>query len=156
MTMLRCSTALIDQTLESLRAAGRRGTEGVVLWLAKRPLADDAVIVETFVPEHTAEVDVFRIPPSGMSAMMAHLRARKLVLAAQVHSHPAHAFHSKADDAWAIVRHEGALSIVVPYFAAGVTARNFLERSATFRLSNDDRWLPVRPSELPERLELDR
>ena len=109
-----------------------------MLWLAKRPLADVTVIAEIFVPDHTARVDVFHIPPSGMSGMMSHLRAGKLALAAQVHSHPAEAFHSKADDAWAIVRHESALSIVVPYFASGVTASNFLDRSATFRLSAND------------------
>src|SRR5258705_375865 len=96
---------LVDETLESLRAAGRRGTEGVVLWLAKRPLTDGVAIAEAYVPEHYAEVDVFRIPPSSMTAMMAHLRERKLGLAAQVHSHPNRAFHSRADDAWAIVRH---------------------------------------------------
>jgi len=52
-----------------------------------------------------AKALVFRIPPSSMTAMMAHLRERKLGLAAQVHSHPNRAFHSRADDAWAIVRH---------------------------------------------------
>lgn len=154
MISLRCSPKLVEDTLVSLRAAGQRGTEGVVLWLAKRPLANAAVITETLVPEHAAEVDVFHIPPSGMSSMMAHLRTRKLALAAQVHSHPGRAFHSKADDAWAIVRHEDALSIVVPNFAAGVTAHNFLEMTTTFRLSADDRWLPVAPHELAQRLTL--
>ena len=68
------------------------------------------VIVEAYVPEQEAEVDYFHIPPSGMMALMAHLRERRLGLAAQVHSHPARAFHSLADDKWAIVRHEGAMS----------------------------------------------
>jgi proteasome lid subunit RPN8/RPN11 len=145
---LRCAPGLVDETLVNLRAAGQRGTEGVVLWLAKRPLIDVVTIVEAYVPEHSAEVDVFRIPPSGMAAMMAHLRARKLALAAQVHSHPGPAFHSCADDAWAIVRHEGALSMVVPDFAAGVTAGNFLDKAATFRLSPTDQWLVVRQHEL--------
>ncbi len=148
MILLRCSSQLIDETLENLRAAGQHGTEGIVLWLAKRPLAEGAAITEAFVPEHTAKVDMFHIPSSGMTAMMAHLRLRKLALAAQVHSHPGQAFHSRADDAWAIVRHEGALSIVVPYFAVGVTAANFLEATATFRLSAEDRWLRVQPQEL--------
>ncbi|MEI9922776.1 MAG: hypothetical protein WDN50_03620 [Bradyrhizobium sp.] len=93
MTPLRCAPSLVEETLENLRAAGRRGTEGIVLWLAKRPLTDGSAIAEVYVPDHYAGVDVFRIPPSGMSAMMAHLRARKLGLAAQVHSHPQHAFH---------------------------------------------------------------
>lgn len=154
MTSLRCPAGLVEQTLESFRAAGQRGTEGVVLWLAKRPLVEGAVIVEAFIPEYTARADVFRIPPAGMTALMAHLRTQKLALAAQVHSHPQLAFHSKADDAWAIVRHEGALSIVVPYFAQGVTAENFLKETVTFRLSPEDRWLPVSPHDLPRHLEL--
>jgi proteasome lid subunit RPN8/RPN11 len=154
MTLLRCPAGLVEQTLESLRAAGQRGTEGVVLWLAQRPLVDGAVIFEAFVPEYTARADVFRIPPSAMTALMAHLRTQKLALAAQVHSHPELAFHSQADDAWAIVRHEGALSIVVPHFAQGVTADNFLAKTATFRLSAEDRWLPVLPDDLPRHLEL--
>ncbi|WP_445220491.1 hypothetical protein ACKWRH_10750 [Bradyrhizobium sp. Pa8] len=154
MTSLRCPAGLIEQTLASLRDAGQRGTEGVVLWLAKRPPVQGAVIVEAFIPEYTARADVFRIPPSSMTALMAHLRTQKLALAAQVHSHPQLAFHSKADDAWAIVRHEGALSVVVPYFARGVTAESFLKETATFRLSADDRWLPVSPHDLPRHLEL--
>jgi len=154
MTSLRCPTRLVEQTLESLRAAGQRGTEGVVLWLAKRPLGANAVIVEAFIPEYTARADVFHIPPSGMTTLMTHLRTQKLALAAQVHSHPQLAFHSKADDAWAIVRHEGALSIVVPHFAREVTAENFLKETATFRLSAEDRWLPVVPLDLPRHLEL--
>ncbi|WP_258767898.1 hypothetical protein [Bradyrhizobium arachidis] len=145
---------MVDETLEILRAAGRRGTEGIVLWLARRPLGDGSLIAEAFVPEHTAEVDVFRIPPTGMTALMVHLKARKLALAAQVHSHPAEAFHSRADDAWAIVCHEGALSIVVPQFAKGVTAANFLDRSASFCLSPDDRWLEVPAHDLPQYLML--
>jgi len=154
MIRLTCPSTLVEETLKSLRDAGRGGTEGVVLWLARRPLAAETAIVETFVPEYRAEIDVFHIPPSGMSATMAYLRAGKLVLAAQVHSHPAEAFHSKADDAWAIVRHEHALSVVVPFFASGVSAANFLERSVTFRLSADDRWLRVGGEELGARLEI--
>src|ERR1044072_177875 len=154
MNQLRCRHTLIDETLHTLRTAGRRGTEGVVLWLVPRPLTNGSAIAEVFVPEHTAEADVFRIPPSGMTTLMAHLRARKLALAAQVHSHPGPAFHSRADDVWAIVRHAGALSIVVPEFARDVTSANFLQRSATFCLSADDRWLELCQLHLPQHLAL--
>jgi proteasome lid subunit RPN8/RPN11 len=154
MKPLRCAPALVDETLEALHAAGRMSNECVVLWLSARPVMPGASIVETYVPKQEAAVDVFRIPPSGMTALMAHLRARKLGLAAQVHSHPGRAFHSEADDAWAIVRHEGALSIVVPNFAAGVNVGNFLQSLATFRLSPDDRWLEVSRGELPLHLAL--
>jgi hypothetical protein len=151
---LRCPESFVDDTLNVLRTAGARGVEGIALWLAPRPLTDGSTVNEVFVPEHTAEVDVFRIPPSGMSSLMSHLRARKLALAAQVHSHPARAFHSRADDCWAVVRHAGALSVVVPSFAREVTSANFLQRSATFRLARDDRWMPVPPLELSQYLAL--
>ena len=39
MIRLTCPSTLVEETLESLRDAGRGGTEGVVLWLARRPLA---------------------------------------------------------------------------------------------------------------------
>lgn len=152
MSTLSCAAPLVSETLDELRTAGRVEKERVVLWLSPRPLLAASAIVEIYVPEQEAEMDYFRIPPSGMRALMAHLRERKLVLAAQVHSHPNEAFHSRADDKWAIVRHEGALSIVVPNFAAGVDARNFLNMAAVFRLTGDDRWLEVRPDELDKKI----
>src|SRR5439155_4903701 len=45
-----------------------------------------------------------------------HLSESGLRLIAQVHSHPQEAFHSEADDRYAIVTTEGGLSLVVPNF----------------------------------------
>jgi proteasome lid subunit RPN8/RPN11 len=153
MSVLRCPTALIDTTLAALRAGGLEGVERVVFWLGCRTPDGNADIAEVHVPEQEAAADYFRIPPESMIAFMAHLR-RRLVLLAQVHSHPHGAFHSKADDEWAVVRHEGGLSIVVPSFAADVTAANFEIASAVFRLTSDDRWLRIEPDKLPERLRI--
>ena len=44
------------------------------------------------------------------------LAASGLRLIAQVHSHPQEAYHSEADDRYAIVTAEGGLSLVVPDF----------------------------------------
>ena len=57
---------------------------------------------------------------------------------AQVHSHPGEAFHSPADDRWAIPRQVGALSIVLPFFAAGISEETFFEQAAVFTLSNNE------------------
>ncbi len=152
MTTVHCPAVLIERTLNELRAAGQRGTEGIVLWLAPRPVTAGSTIVETYVPVHEAAVDFFHIPPEGMQALMAHLRRHKLGLAAQVHSHPGRAFHSRADDTWAIVRHEGALSVVVPNFAAGVTVDSFLQVSTTFRLELGDEWREVINADLAKHL----
>ncbi len=152
MSVLRCPTALIDTTLAELRAGGREGVERVVFWLGRRTSDGNADIAEVHLPEQEAAADYFRIPPESMIAFMAHLRRSRLVLLAQVHSHPHEAFHSKADDKWAVVRHEGGLSIVVPSFAADMRAADFEAASAVFRLTSDDRWLRVERDELPERL----
>jgi proteasome lid subunit RPN8/RPN11 len=154
MSFLRCATTLIDATLGALRAGGLEGVERVVFWLGRRTPDGNADIAEVHVPEQEAAADYFRIPPESMIAFMAHLRRSRLVLLAQVHSHPHEAYHSKADDEWAVVRHEGGLSIVVPSFAADVTAANFEIAAAVFRLASDDRWLRVEPEKLPERLRI--
>jgi hypothetical protein len=44
------------------------------------------------------------------------LAGSSLRLIAQVHSHPSEAYHSDADDRYAIVTAEGGLSLVVPNF----------------------------------------
>jgi hypothetical protein len=154
MSALRCPAQVVDATIRSLQEAGQSRTERVVLWLAKRPLVPGSAIEVAYVPEQKAAIDYFRIPPASMSALMSHLRANRLALAAQVHSHPHRAFHSQADDKWAIVRHEGALSLVVPYFAAGVTAENFADAIAAYRLSADDRWLEIGRADLPSYFEV--
>ena len=154
MTALRCPAPVIEHTLAHLRAAGREGKECIVLWLTARPVVPGAAVIEAYRPEQQAAKDRFWIPPMAMTALMTHLRTRNLGLAAQVHSHPRRAFHSRADDEWAVVRHEDALSIVVPDFAEGVDAENFVERVAVFSLSADDRWIGIEHTALPQHLEV--
>jgi proteasome lid subunit RPN8/RPN11 len=76
-----------------------------------------------------------------MAALHDELRRERLMVAAQVHSHPGEAFHSYADDRWAIVRHEGALSLVVPDFALQTQVDNFLDQTKVFRFSETAKWL---------------
>jgi len=136
---LRCGERVISDTLAMFRAAGATGKECVALLLSDRR-ADRRLIVEAYRPEHIAELDRFWIPAASMDALMDHLRENRLSLVAQVHSHPREAFHSWADDKYAIVRHVGALSIVVPDFAVGVTPQNFTSKGAFFLLDIENRW----------------
>jgi len=145
--LVACSSDLVDDTLARLREAGQRGCERVVLWLARSK--DSLIWVEdAYLPPQTAEADMFRIPPVGMTALHAELRRRRLMVAAQVHSHPREAFHSKADDLWAIIRHEGALSLVVPNFAIETNLRNFLDETRVYQFSAFAKWIEVRGSDL--------
>jgi Na+-transporting NADH:ubiquinone oxidoreductase subunit NqrA len=136
---IRIKHGQISATIRHLQEAGLRRSECVVLWCGDN--TDDAITVrDVYVPEQIAAVDYFRIPRLSMQHLMTRLREHNWMIAAQVHSHPMEAFHSAADDRWAIVRHKGAISIVTPFFAEGVTATNFLERSACFSLGPYNKW----------------
>lgn len=137
--ILIVNRAVIQTTLESLQTAGHRGNEGVVLWLGIRD-GHKIRVTEAYVPEHEATGDYFRIPPKSMQALLSHLGTTGFSIAAQVHSHPEGAFHSRADDRWAIVRHLGALSLVVPHFARDTDVDSFREKIAAFRLNAENVW----------------
>lgn len=142
---LEISQEHIQRTIDLLRSAGQR--ECVLLWLGLRESGAQR-ITEVYKPIQEASVDYFEIPRQGMAELMARLRVQSLYVASQVHTHPGEAFHSAADDSWAIVRHLGALSIVLPDFATATTAQTFLDQAAVFQLDPANRWIRVRPSKL--------
>lgn len=139
MSTLVLAPALLDETLTLLREGGRLRAERVALWLA--PAAGAAVVREVYEPHQETARDFFHLPPESLQALMARLRARRLKVAAQIHTHPAEAFHSKADAEWAIVRHAGALSLVLPRFAATTTTANFFDQVKTYALSEAGEWM---------------
>ena len=83
---------------------------------------------------------MFHIPRQGIEQILKICRVEGVRLVAQVHSHPREAFHSLADDRWAIPRQVGALSIVLPYFAVGISEETFFELAAVFTLSTTNSW----------------
>ncbi len=150
MNSIKIETKHIIHTIEELQIGGHKRCERVVLWLGLRNKAG-IEIHEVFVPEQYAEQDFFRIPREAMAALLKHLRETRYFIAAQVHSHPELAFHSYVDDEWAIVRHEGALSLVLPYFGLRTTPNTFVQDAAVFELSSKNEWLKVSPRNIPSR-----
>lgn len=138
MSDLSIARALVEQTITVLQEGGERHCETVVFWLGKGNVVD-----EVYRPEQEVAVDYFHLSSGSMRSLMEYLKRDRRRILAQVHSHPEKAFHSKADDKWAVIRHEGALSLVLPRFAFATTSGNFLEQAATFSLSADDKWLQV-------------
>lgn len=144
---------VLASTLRSVRWAGRLGNERVVLWLGRR-VQGAIQVLEHYVPKQMAARDMFRIPPVSMRSLMKTLGRKNLMVAAQVHTHPHEAFHSAADDRWAVVRHVGALSLVLPDFAQRTTAASFLRDAATFCLSADGVWDIVQPDVIADYVEV--
>jgi proteasome lid subunit RPN8/RPN11 len=146
-------TAVVAETLAFLRRAGDRESEAVVLWLGRKEPRGISV-TEAYVPAQEAACDYFRIPPAAMAALLTHLGDSGMFVAGQVHSHPREGFHSEADDTWAIVRHLGALSLVVPSFARDTVPANFVRQIAAFRLDATNIWQELEAADRERSIEI--
>lgn len=113
----RVRRALLGATAQTLRELSRDAIEAVVLWQGRVVSEVAAEATELVVPEQRAGRLHFDVPLDERLRLVERVTARGEFILVQVHTHPAEAFHSAADDRLAIPRHLGALSIVVPYFA---------------------------------------
>lgn len=140
MMPLKINRNVLDETLQGLKASSKK--EKVILWLGKRN-TDSYVVEEMFTPIQITSSDYFEIPEDGMEGLMSKIKISRKILVAQIHTHPGHAYHSMADDKWAILRHEGAYSLVLPYFCSTTDRNNFLENVATFTLDRFNKWVEI-------------
>lgn len=136
----------VVHTIARIRQRGERGAEGVMLWLGRRS-ALDSDVHEAYEPLYRSKADHFVVPQEGMSALMDRICATGYAVLAQVHSHPARAFHSLADETWALVKHVGAYSIVLPWFCAHTTPENFWQEASVFVMQPSGRWLELSATE---------
>lgn len=144
---VRLPKAVADETHTHLRAAGRRGLEGMALWVGTQDGVSFGVR-EVIIPEqiglrgdHGLMVSV---PGAELQRINLRLYKSGLRLLAQIHSHPTEAYHSAMDDQYAIATALGAFSLVVPDFARDAFS---IARCATYRLTPSPWWkLGNRPS----------
>lgn len=132
---------VVRATQKHLRAKGRAGEEGVVLW---QGTFEPPLITHVIVPQQETSAIRFRIPLAERQRIARKLAGSGEMIVAQVHSHPCGAFHSSTDDKEAIPRRVGSLSLVIPDFGARY---ELLDRAALFELRRGGSWHAV-PLEL--------
>lgn len=128
---------IVEDTEESLQAAGERGFERFVLWSGN--ISGSDFLVETV---HVPEQEAFklatgllvRIEGEALHQLNTWLYESGEILGVQVHAHPTHAFHSETDDTYPIITTLGGLSIVTPDFCSRGL---FVDDSALYRLTHD-------------------
>lgn len=138
----RVPAEIVTKTERSLQRAGHEGYELFVLWSGT--LDGEMFSVHTaHVPKQTSyRLDsglCVRVEGEALHKLNAWLYENEQMLGAQVHAHPADAYHSDTDDTFPIVTTLGGLSLVVPEFCR----RGLLLRSAAYRLAVDG-WREVR------------
>lgn len=111
----------IDSMLHTMQEFGAQGCEVLVLWLGEiEPEHGRAHVKRAYVPNQkpirNEEGVGYFITGETLFELNRGLSETGLRLIAQVHSHPREAYHSEADDRYAIVTVEGGFSLVVPNF----------------------------------------
>lgn len=109
-----------NATERFMRERGAHGWEAVVVWIGQVTGDGEAEVERAYVPEqvplvHEDGIGVY-IDGDAITRLILALEDNERVLA-RLHSHPTFAFHSETDDLNRLISHEGAISIVVPYFA---------------------------------------
>jgi len=112
-------TAVIDRTIKALQTFGEHRLEGLVLWLGNVE-PGRAHVMNAFIPQQRSIADEdgvgYFVSGETLFELNRALSETGLRLIAQVHSHPGEAYHSAADDRYAIVTADGGFSLVVPNF----------------------------------------
>lgn len=124
---LRLTKHALEEARMFFEDRGAHGCEGTALIAATvrvdapgGVLVGDTVVIpsQEATPVPRASVTV---TSAGDLEVVTALAPDQLYVA-RIHSHPALAFHSPTDDANPALTHEGAYSIVVPYFGLGLRA----------------------------------
>src|ERR1019366_4588979 len=109
------SSAVLDVTRHHLQAHGGAHEEGALCWAGT--VAGSAAVVTTAVLFTAAgNKGGIHVTSAQSGLLYAHCHSRGLTIFAQVHSHPARAFHSPTDEKLPHSAEVGFLSVVIPYF----------------------------------------
>lgn len=124
---VRLTSHVLNRAREFFEDRGSTGCEGTALVAGPMDpvensdglvLAADTLVIPdqeaTAVPYASVSVT-----PAGDLQLAVALEAHERYHV-RIHSHPGLAFHSRTDDANPVLTHEGAVSIVVPFFGLGL------------------------------------
>lgn len=140
MSVLILSEAVCTAARVFFEDCGSRGHEGTAM-IKRGPRGVELVIPEQQSWRSGQGGVAVEVTRRGQMQLAQALGPDDLYLA-RIHSHPAEAFHSRTDDDNPVLTHDGALSIVVPFFGLGL--RLGLNACAVLRREGG-RWrdLPV-------------
>ena len=152
---IKINRSAVEKMLQTMREFGAHGWEVLVLLLGEiEPTTGHAVVIQAFVPKQkpiSSEDGVgYFVAGETLFQLNRDLSETGLRLIAQVHSHPQEAYHSEADDRYAIVTAQGGLSLVVPNF--GHAPADPISW-AVYRLNGQD-WLEVDNKEVASLFEV--
>lgn len=131
---------LVDDIYKKIRETGAEGYERLALCAGKK-MGKEFKINHVLYPEQYLRKTLlgvsFHVDGEELERIGDWLYENELSLIAQIHSHPDEAYHSEADNNYAIITKAGGISIVIPHFG---TSDSYFEGSAFYRLYPDTCW----------------
>jgi hypothetical protein len=142
--LLRVDEELFRYTHETLREISSANVEAMAIWAGRLVEDDTAEVLAVNVPPQrplrTEAGLAVIIDADALHQVNVWLYQEKLGLIAQIHTHPAAAYHSDLDDSIPVVATRGGFSLVIPDFARGPAN---IETYASYRLGPTDTWDPI-------------
>ena len=137
---IRVPWEIVNDVHAFLRQSGRRGHEGVGFWVGE-PVGTQFEVRAAYIPkQHAGGLDggcLVLIEGDELFAMNVWLHSHRMTIIAQLHSHPAAAYHSDTDEDFPVMTREGGLSIVIPDYAASEFS---LGAAVVYRMRQDAQW----------------
>jgi proteasome lid subunit RPN8/RPN11 len=115
---LNLSDGVLRGTQDLLRAHSDGCRESLVFW-AGRATPTGAMITHVIAPDTEAHYDQLDVPSAARAEMALFLRRERLLVFADLHTHPGEAFLSIADRIRPFSTLPGFYAIVIPEFAEG-------------------------------------
>jgi hypothetical protein len=143
---------ILAATVDSLRITGQGRKEAVALWQGRVVSDTLAEVTKLIVPTQITGARHFNIPLDERLRIMDDLNRVGEFILIQLHTHPREAFHSQADDQYAVTKHLHALSIVIPNFGMQWTGR-FSETSVNVNFGGGV-WRELPPADVDRLLEI--
>jgi hypothetical protein len=144
----------VEHIYEHLRDAGQQHVEGVGLWFGRQE-ENVFTVHSSLVPAQKAyrfeEGLLYQVGGEELHRINKWAYEQKILLLAQVHSHPVEAYHSQTDDAFAVVTTLGGFSIVVPNFGADPIEKKYWK---VYRLQTGG-WKEVSSGEVNKLFEIE-
>lgn len=131
---------IFQRTLKDFRKEGQSYKESIAYWTGNynNTTANiNNVIFASDFTEFDNEQYCAKMPLSATLQIAEKIHDRKETLFAQVHSHPAEAFHSWVDNQHPISHRLGFFSIVVPYFGRYISK---LSQCKIYEYQGKSKW----------------
>jgi hypothetical protein len=139
----------VENVYTHIRLAGKEGVECVGLWLGRQESNLFTVYCSLIPAQKGCRLEeglLYQVGGEELYRINKWAYEQKVVLLAQIHSHPGRAYHSETDDAFPIVTALGGFSIVIPNFGSDPIEKKYWK---VYRLQSDG-WREVSESAVNE------